>query len=378
MRAFLNEQYRNEEICPGRNWREVYHGKYDVRSFRLVQGHFQYNFRELVSEQARTMVVLRDPIRRTISTLSHLRRDPHFHPMHSLVKDLTLGEMIRTPAVIGMLRDVQARFLCASLSPTQVHAWLSRGADAAEFEDPPTLDLAVSRLKNIEFVGTTENIAPLIQELASEMDYHPARSIPIINDNPDKADPIAELSHEELEIIREHTRVDSALYEYALKQLEWRHCRRAIRRLVGRGIYRRQPGSFGLDIANIIPGTGWYDPEGDEFGRRRWTGPDRIVTLALPLRDDRSYLMSLRFNDQRPGGPRPLAVEVNGEPATSSVSAEDDYLRLDISISSTELKAAGGICQIRIDTGETIPLSKSDSRRLGIVVRDISFLSRKD
>jgi len=112
MRQYLNEQYHPEEICPAERWQDLAGGARGVASYRLVRGHFRYNLRELVAPGAHMLVVLRDPLRRTVSALRHLARDPHFHHTYEVAKDLTLGEMIRHRDIMAYQRDVQSRFLC--------------------------------------------------------------------------------------------------------------------------------------------------------------------------------------------------------------------------------------------------------------------------
>ena len=74
------------------------------------------------SPRPRGLARLREPLRRTVSALRHLGRDPDFHQTHELAKHLTLSEMIRRPDIMALQRDVQARFLCASRPATVVTA----------------------------------------------------------------------------------------------------------------------------------------------------------------------------------------------------------------------------------------------------------------
>ena len=69
MRLYLGEQYHPHEICPAEHWQDILGHEQNVTKFHLVRGHFRYNMRGLVAGDARMLVVLREPLRRTVSAL---------------------------------------------------------------------------------------------------------------------------------------------------------------------------------------------------------------------------------------------------------------------------------------------------------------------
>lgn len=380
MRQYLGEQYHPQEICPAENWQDLRGLEQDVRSFRLVRGHFRYNLRELVAPDARMLVVLRDPLRRTVSALRHLARDPNFHPTHELAKDLTLGEMIRHEQIMSYQRDVQARFLCASRPAAEVTAYLEeaflqhRQVDAGDHENPPDFQRAADRLATIEFVGITEDLGSLVSAMAQEMNFHPPLYFPFANENPERMDSLRDLTKEELDIVREHNTVDSRLYEFARKLLNWRNFVHAMRQMVRGGVYQVPPGSFEIQIAGIMPGSGWHPAERDQNISWRWTGPGQQFTIEVPLRQDASYRFGMTFSDPRPAGPGHLTVEINDFPIAFELSIERELYRCEFDIDQALLAESSGFCRIQICTGETIQLTDSDLRRLGISVRKIEFI----
>src|SRR5580698_4582373 len=124
MRQYLSNQYEADEICPAERWQDLLDLRRDVGSYSLVRGHFRYNLRQLIAPDARMLVVLREPLRRTVSALRHLGRDPEFHQTYDIAKHLTLSEIIHHPAIMGLQRDVQARFLFASRRAEEVTLYL--------------------------------------------------------------------------------------------------------------------------------------------------------------------------------------------------------------------------------------------------------------
>jgi hypothetical protein len=380
MRQYLSDQYHPDEICPAERWQDLLDLERDVGSYRLVRGHFRNNLRELVAPGARMLVVLREPLRRTVSALRHLGRDPDFHQTHEMAKHLTLGDLIRHPEIMAYQRDVQARFLCASMPAADVTAYLGsarsrdRDVDAGDQEKPPAFQLAADRLEAIEFIGVTEDLGAVVATMAQEMNFHPPAHFPIINENPERIEPLLGLTEQELDIIREHNKIDLQLYDFARKLLNWRNFDRSMRQMVRSGVYQVPLGSFEIQMSGIMPGSGWYPADSDSRTSWRWTGPGRHFTLELPLRQDVSYRFDMTFSDPRPSGPGNLTVEINDYPMAFELWSEGQLYRCVFVVEQALLAKSGGFCRIQIDTGETSQLGTSDIRPLGISVRRVEFI----
>jgi hypothetical protein len=288
--------------------------------------------------------------------------------------------MIRHPDIMAFQRDIQARFLCASISPEAVAAHFRQAdpgqeIDAGDLESPPELQLAADRLETIEFVGMTENLGAVVSAMAREMNYHPPAYFPLINGNPDRVDPLRGLTEEDLELVREYNAIDLQLYEYAKKLIDWREFVRSMHRMVRSGVYQAPPESFEILLSDIIPGSGWYGAEhGKDGAVWRWTGPDPHFTIEVPLRADASYRFIMTFDDPRPSGPDKLAVEMNDVPVPIELWPEDEGYRCEFIIDRAQLARSSGFCRIRFDTGEAIRFGPSDLRPLGVLVRRVEFI----
>jgi hypothetical protein len=380
MRQYLDNQYQADEICPAERWQDLLDLNRDVGSYRLVRGHFRYNLRHLIAPETRMLVVLREPLRRTVSALRHLGRDPAFHRTYDVAKHLTLGEMIRHPHIMALQRDVQARFLCTSQRAADVTSYLegararNQDADAGDQDVPPAFQLAADRLETIDFVGVTEDLGALVAGMAKEMNFHPSAHFPMINENPDRVDPLLGLTEQELDIVREHNTIDLRLYDFARTMLNGRNFEQSMRQLVRSGVYQVPPSSFAIEMSGVIPGSGWYPAESAGQTSWRWTGPGRLVTLEVALREDVSYRFDMAFNDPRPSGPGNLAVEINDYPIAFELWSEGALIRCVFVIEQGLLARSGGICRIQIDTGETIRLGQSDIRLLGVSVQRVEFI----
>jgi hypothetical protein len=379
MRLYLREQYEAHDICPAVSWHGLLGNQRELASFRLVQGHFRYNLREVIASDARMLVMLRDPLRRTVSALQHLQRDASFHLDHQLAQGLSLAEMIRDPILMQSQRNVQARFLCAARTPEQVSTYLARelpgnpGADAGDHEEPPEMNLATERLEIIDFVGLTEDIGAVLATMAQAMNFHPPLYFPFINENPNRADPLQGLSEEDLAILRDNNNVDLRLYDYAKRMLERRAFERDMRHLLANGVYHVPPGSFEIPLSGIMPGSGWYESEQDKGLCWRWTGPGQYFTIEVALRHDAAYRLLMTFASLQPLGPGDLEAEVNDVPVGFDLSSEGRTYQCELIVPQDLLAQSSGFCRIRFDTRETSLPEPPEIRALGVSVRKIVF-----
>jgi hypothetical protein len=378
MRLYLSGQYRQQVVCPATRWADILGREDTLKHYRLVQGHFRANLRELLPEGTRTLVLLRDPLRRTVSALRHLQRDPGFHRDHELAKSLTFSELLRHPGLMGNQHNVQARFLCASRAAAEVSSYLvqqagNADADAGDGEPPPALAMAQERLAAIDFVGLTERIGTVLATMAETMLYHPPQHFPHINEDPERVDLLADLPPDDLEILRRYNDIDLPLYEFAAGLIARRGSARNMAELVRHGIYRVPPGSFEIALTDVMPGSGWYAAEQEGDVAWRWTGPSQFFTIEVPLRPDASYRLHLRFGSNGPFGPGDLSARVNDVPVECELEVEDAGYRCALAITQELLAPAGGLCCIRFDTGGTTQGGSEDNRRLGVAVRRVVF-----
>lgn len=379
MRLFLRNQYHIRDVCPATRWQELLGCLDDIERYRLFQGHFRYNLRELLAPNTKVLVLLREPLRRTVSALQHLQRDPDFHPDHLLAKGLTISEMIRHPYLTRKQDNVQARFLCASRTAPEVSSYLRRelvrnpSADAGNLEEPPDLLLAQDRLAKIEFVGLTEAIGDVVSQMVREMQYHPPLHFPLLNQAPAGDDPLELLSDEDIAILRNYNELDLALYEFAAHLIERRRFEYRMCNLVRVGIYHVPEGSFEIPVAGVVPGSGWYGPEGEAGACWRWTGPGRFFTVEVALRPDVSYRLRLQFGALRPLSEGDLAVEINNTRADLKLEQAGRGYMCEITIPRTMLAQCAGICRIQFDTRQTSDLPPPERRSLGVAVRRIQF-----
>jgi hypothetical protein len=375
MRAYLSDQYSPLVTCPANTWAAASQLDRSLASYRLVQGHFQYNLRAALQPGTKVVAVVREPLARTLSALSHLRRDPAFHADHAVAKDLSLKQVLRTPYLMRRQQNVQAASLCASVPPETVLAQLRQNRpnfDAAELEEAPSLPLALERAGKIEFLGSTANLWLLLHQTSESLGLHPAAGLPLINNAPGQALMLDTLNAEDLELLRSYNQIDIPLYERCLEVIEQREFQRLMLSMITRGIYKRMAGSFEIDLSEPVPGSGWYSPETQSGRTWRWTGPDSRFTLEVPLQASGRYKVSVRFGG-RALGPNSMAARANGHELRIALSQSGSSYEAMVELGPDILEEAAGCCRLVLDLGSTTRATGKDLRPLGAAVNKVSF-----
>ena len=375
MRAYLGDQYSPSTICPANTWPAVRWLECPIGSYRLVQGHFQYNLRDTLDPTTKVVTIVREPLARTLSALHHLQRDPNFHADHAIAKDRSIREILRMPRLMLRQRNVQAASFCASVPVEVVLANLRQDRpefDVAELEHEPNLELALTRVGEVEFLGSAENLWLLLRQLSGELALHPSAGLPAINAAPGPVVTPASLDGEDLELLRFYNDIDIPLYARCLDIIEQREIQSLMLSMVERGIYKRMDGSFDIDLSGPMPGSGWYAPEREEDRVWRWTGPTPSFTLEVPLHADGRYKVSLQFGG-RAIGRNGLVVRANGHDLVVALTESNLLYDAVMVVGPDILAANNGCCRLVFDTGTTAQPSGNELRLLGAAVRRVRF-----
>ncbi len=377
MRSYLAEQYSARDICPANTWPEVAALCEPPSAYLLVQGHFRYNMRSALRPGTKAIAVLRNPLLRTLSALRHLKRDPAFHRDHAVAKHLSLQQILRNPALMAQQRNVQAAALCASAPFKKIVSLLRRSNDpeteAAKLEMPTTLELALQRAKQVEFLGTVEHLWLLLHQMSETMGFHPVADLPLINNAADSKTDLSNLDEEDIELLRTYNDIDLVLYDRCRELIEQREFQRLMLTMVSKGIYPRMAGSFTLDLSEPIPGSGWYSPESAEGQVWRWTGPRPQFTLEIPLQPNGRYLINMRFSRSRPPASEGLAVRANGQVLDVHLTQDGDMFDAKVPLGPELLAEGEGCCRLVFDIGEVSGGVGNDLRPLGVAVSRLDF-----
>ncbi len=372
IKIFLDNQYLPAQIQPAQAWGALARDfQYD--EYLLTRGHFSFNMSQALPG-VKILAVLREPLRRCVSALRHIQRDARFHPLHEVAKDLPLGEILRSPQIMRAQRDVQAGYLCASVPPSQVRAYMAHHpqGDPGMQEPAAGLDRAVERLQAIAFLGVMEALDDCVEDMSKAMNFHRAVYFPFVNEDPAFSNTLENLSSEDLDILREANQLDLRVYEAAKMLIAQRRFAAMMRGLLAAGVYKIQPGSFDIDVGGVMPGSGWYPAEREGGGCWRWTGPGCQASLELPLCAQAAYDVMIGFNVADPQVVGGLAVAVNDAAVRHSlVSSGSRAFSLAFRIPQESLGACDGLCRIVLSVPTVRPTG--ELRALGIAVNKILF-----
>lgn len=379
LRSYLANQYEAKDICPANSWAALaQETEADLARYRLVQGHYSANLAALLDPAIKTLVVLREPVARTVSVLRHIRRDPRFHVLHARAKTMSLREMVQDEPIMAAAANGQVGILSSMrpagdiLAYARASAGTHASADPYSRDDTPILERAMRRLERIDFVGLTERLGELVHVLAREMRFHPILRLPVVNDAPDEADT---LSPADLERVSAMNTLDSRLCDYAGRLMDRRFYRDSFEALLDAGVYQVPAGDFEIALSGAMPGSGWYEPECENGTFWRWTGPGSRFTLELALCVGASYDVAMEFTAGMPAQAETISVVAGDEPLRAICLPEGAGFKCTFRLSPSAIETTG-LCRIVIDAGSTFRPSDHgaiDVRSLGLCVTRLRF-----
>ena len=249
--AFLDAQFPQETIFPlHSSASESEFAKFtpeQAQRFRLIRGHFRFGpydngiYRYITQNPVR-ITFLREPISRTISAYRHQRR------MQKFGEETTLEEYLTDPQFARFVVDLQTRLTVGKIK-AGVHEW----ADKKPLPDSVILHLAKENLEFMAFVGLTEKFKESMQLLCHTFGWQMPPEIPQINSSPEPFDP-SSIPASTLELIKEKTRLDAELYEFATQLFEQRYAQ-MIDELVDENYRLRHPDAKEAAplVATVLP-----------------------------------------------------------------------------------------------------------------------------
>jgi hypothetical protein len=389
LRNLLADQYSDDERCPAGDWESLARlnlARSDMARYRLFAGHFSANFADHLPPGVRTFTFLREPIQRFISGLRHLMRAPQValaHGLHDVVRGRSLNELIYDDLILKRNRSKLVRALCCDVPPEAI-AKIARTQVAngepvhIKLKVKASLDKALTRLNDFDFVGDTADFANSLLALCNTFGFLPPETAPAMNKWRD--DPRSTQSHSsdglsdaDMDHLRRALGDDVALYEAAKAGSIGRESRRRlIEDLFRTGIMREVRGPFRLDLGRPFSGSGWYGPErGKDGAHFRWSGPSRAATLFLPVTRDRARKATMRLI--KPDGISDVAVFVDDQIVHPIVAARGRLLTLEFPVPARQGRDPADITTIKIDTGRVD--THGGLRLLGVALISLELAS---
>jgi hypothetical protein len=234
---YLMKIFRRSHICFARLWDHVAQAK-GIDGYGVYSGHFMDCLEPFLGLDMHTVTVLRDPIERSISHFAHVKRDKA-HPYHALAQNMTLRDFCLHPETRHMIENFQSAYLAARIPDPIMHAKYVAPEETERLglsvtiertmlnlrPDGSLLGAARARLNKCAAVGVTERLGETLEAFSLALDIAPRRSVPFENRGANRPKFVDD---ETLEIIRDLTAVDAAVYRIAENLLDARlaHLRR--------------------------------------------------------------------------------------------------------------------------------------------------------
>jgi len=236
---YLIKSFGSKHICFARLWDHVARAR-GIDGFGVYSGHFMDCLEPYLGLELSTVTVLRDPVERSISHFAHVKRDKA-HPYHALARDMTLREFCLNPETRHMIENFQAAYLAARIPDPIAHARSSAPAESKRLglsvtiersmlalrSDGSLLGAARERLNKCVAVGVTERLGDSLEAFSLALGATPHRTVPFENRGSNRPKIVDE---ETLDLIRDLTAVDAAVYRMAEGMLDCRlaHLRRHV------------------------------------------------------------------------------------------------------------------------------------------------------
>lgn len=228
--SFLDAQFEQSQICPAQLLPELFKLDSNVTSrYDFFRGHLWYGLNDYVGKELNYITMLRDPVQRTISWYSHVKRDPNAYRHDRVVgENWSLLDFVTDKETQWDMVNAQTLFLAVDLdferlSKDPVGYGRSVVQDyAARNNDRALLDLAKSRLEKFLFVGIAERMRHSLQLLSHSIDVYPHFSHPKLNVSENRPSD-SELSSDTIQAIKEVTCLDQELYDWAVEVFDSRY-----------------------------------------------------------------------------------------------------------------------------------------------------------
>src|SRR5882757_799503 len=182
--AFLESQYRIEDICPAHSWSQLLTlPPTEIAKYRLIWGHFYPYIAKHVPILMRYMVFLRDPVERAMSHYAHIvsRSSHYFHDravalgnFSAFLKEVEMATAVSNFQVRSLALDLEPQTIASKLTREELCRWeLERRLETSPFDRTidQMLEAAKFRLRQMCFVGITERFDESIAVLCRRFQW---------------------------------------------------------------------------------------------------------------------------------------------------------------------------------------------------------------
>jgi hypothetical protein len=171
-----------------------------------MTGHFPYGIHLLAGRPADYLIVLRDPIERSLSFFEFVTGDRSGHPLRQVAENGGLAGLHQNP----ILRNLQTQFAAGWIGERRNIGIPHRLEDAVLTRAKRNLE------RRYAWVGFVETFDRSTQVLAGQFDW-PLPPIGNFNKNLNRRS-AGDLDHDDLRALREANELDRRLYDWAFER----------------------------------------------------------------------------------------------------------------------------------------------------------------
>jgi len=395
-RTIVEDYFACEDICPATlNAHIANIPQLQLETYRLFRGHLVFVDLPGMLPQRNfvNVTMLRDPIARVISHYEYIRRTPG-DPHYEAVSNMTLEEFCQRLTVGKVGKNIQTfyiaktlRFNLERLSPQEV------------------LEVAKESLDRYAFVGILERFQDSLFLLSYIFGWKP-----ILNQRKENASATKTtydgLPQSTIDHIREHSLLDIELYEYAQEIFNQRFDAMCVDLQANsdrpfsdseqlRSLLEKHYEQRYLDL-NLPPsdcvkyrfcdplwGAGWQRRECPQNELAyRWTGPETISTLDLPVKADADLLVEFRVICNRSTAPDildSLVLKVNNSVVPLTILLDNVSTRLyQARVSRSLLHVNAPFLSLafevnRVTSFNAINPRNPDKRKVGLAINEVQI-----
>lgn len=174
-RTAIEKKFTPEEICPAYHQDEALSiAPEKLKKYKFFRGHYRLSVQQHITlDMPAALVMLREPVQRTISHLKHMQRARRQNELlreYLPINDLSVQELAEHPFIINYLREFQTKKLGLGFDP--------EGIDFPLRLFDPTIPynktLFLKAKKNLEkffFIGITEYFEQSTQLLCNQLGW---------------------------------------------------------------------------------------------------------------------------------------------------------------------------------------------------------------
>ncbi len=361
--------------------------KEEVEKFNYIAGHFNFSSVNDINKKLISFTVLRDPIERTISQFSELRKTFGKREPSNLVN--STQEYIYQKIIVENIefdtfvkdsffqKQFIVNFQTMFIGSDQKQIFLVNEPIERQM-DRINLDKAISNLSKFEFIGFQDKMEETMLKVAYMCGFYPEKKVRRLNANTLTEKIRKSLSDETMNMLKDMLKLDYELIEIArgifseqLSEIK----REDVIENFNKALYIRTK----LNPKHVNFSEGWSIIETDSSNAHSiWSGPDNKSMFHLYIEDIRDVEIKisiksvlLKENLKR------IKVSVNGNQLRTQLIKENGKRILTAKVKKEFLNSETKVNEWIIEVPKTVSPKElgisNDTRKLGIMISEIEY-----